>query len=123
MQALEALMETEKPYLDSKLKIADIADRLHTDSRAVSACLKATHDITFAAYVGRHRIMYAQEQLRRRPDMKMTALCTEAGFSNETSFFRTFKAITGMTPGEWVAAQQDAAPPRPAPTGAPAIPE
>jgi AraC-like DNA-binding protein len=30
----------------------------------------------------------------------------ESGFANETSFFRTFKAIVGMTPSEWKSSNQ-----------------
>jgi AraC-like DNA-binding protein len=35
--------------------------------------------------------------------MKIAALSTASGFANETTFFRAFKALTGMTPKEWMA--------------------
>lgn len=35
--------------------------------------------------------------------MKMAIIAAEAGFSSEATFFRNFKAVTGMTPREWLA--------------------
>lgn len=40
-----------------------------------------------------------------QPDAKLTTVSMESGFANETSFFRVFKAITGLTPKEWLASQ------------------
>ena len=33
---------------------------------------------------------------------KIADIYIESGFANEGSFFRTFKAVTGMTPKEWL---------------------
>jgi AraC-like DNA-binding protein len=38
--------------------------------------------------------------------MKITEVFLSSGFANETTFFRIFKAVTGMTPNEWKANMQ-----------------
>jgi AraC-like DNA-binding protein len=40
--------------------------------------------------------------LTEHPDMKLMTVAHEAGFASEVSFFRTFKAVTGSTPKEWL---------------------
>ena len=42
-----------------------------------------------------------------QPNMKITEVFLNSGFANETTFFRIFKATTGMTPNEWKANGQD----------------
>lgn len=103
MARIDNLMKTRCIFLESKLKVSDVAEMLGTDTRSVSTCIKTQRETTFSAYVNNFRIDYAKQLLRENPERKMAALCTEVGFSNETSFFRTFKALTGMTPGEWIA--------------------
>lgn len=39
--------------------------------------------------------------MRDHPDMRLAEVADESGFSNEQSFFRSFKTRTGLTPGEW----------------------
>lgn len=97
------LMEEQKVYLNSNLKVGDVAVELDVPSRMVSDSIKANRGCSFAQFINGYRIEYAKQLLRNRPDAKMTAVYVESGFSNEMSFFRTFKAFTGMTPKEWMA--------------------
>lgn len=41
----------------------------------------------------------AQELLRNYPDKLLSEVASESGFISEKSFFRTFKDVTGVTPG------------------------
>ena len=103
MQRLDQLMEEKKLYLQSDLKVSDVAKMLHTTRRNVSECITARHEYTsFAHFVNGYRVKHAQQLLRQHPDMKTSSVGLESGFANEPSFFRTFKTITGMTPREWV---------------------
>ena len=102
MQRLCLLMEEQKPFLNSELKVSDVAALLGTNNRYISESIKSTRNITFAQFINTYRISYAQQLLRQQPTMKMTEVYIKSGFANETSFFRTFKAHTGMTPKEWL---------------------
>jgi len=51
--------------------------------------------------VNGYRIRYAQERMLQEPSKPLSEIYEEAGFSNENSFFRAFKAETGQTPTEW----------------------
>jgi AraC-like DNA-binding protein len=95
------LMENEKPYLNSELKVADVAEMAGTNSRNVSDCIKAARGCSFSQFVNAYRIDYAKQLLVSEPDIKVAAVALQSGFANEMSFFRTFKAITSMTPKEW----------------------
>ena len=103
MQRITQLMEQEKPYLSNELKVSDIADKLGTSSRNISDCIKNSTDNTFANFINVYRINYAKQLMRQQPDMKISEVFLSSGFANETTFFRIFKAITGMTPNEWKA--------------------
>jgi AraC-like DNA-binding protein len=35
--------------------------------------------------------------------MKLVAVIEQSGFASESTFFRTFKAVTGLSPKEWLA--------------------
>lgn len=100
MPRLRQLMEEERLFLNSELKVSDVATRLGTNVRYVSGCLKA-EGINFNSFVNTYRVAYAQQLLQRQPDIKMAAVAAESGFSGTSSFFRTFKAVTGVTPSEW----------------------
>ena len=103
MQRVVQLMEQEKPYLSSELKVSDLADRLGVNSRNLSDCIRNSTGSTFANFINAYRIDHAKALMRQQPDMKISEVFLSSGFANETTFFRIFKAVTGMTPNEWKA--------------------
>ena len=103
IQRIEALMEQERVFLRNDLKVLDVAEALHTSSRTVSECIKAQRGYTFTRFVNGYRIEYAKQLMRNQSDTKMITIALNSGFTNETSFFRTFKALVGNTPSEWMA--------------------
>lgn len=101
MQRIIRLMEEQRLYLDSDLKLADVATALGVHQNEVSHCVNYDKVHTFSRFVNGYRIEYAKQLILRKPGIKMTQVAIESGFSNETTFFRTFKTIVGMTPSEW----------------------
>ena len=101
MQKICALMDSQKLYLNSDLKLNDVADALNTNRNVISSCINSQRGCSFSQFVSGYRIDYAKELMRRQPDIKVSEVWMVSGFSTETSFFRTFKAVTGMTPNEF----------------------
>ena len=107
MQRINELMETQKPYLNSELKVSDIADIFGIHRNEISACINSQKGCTFSQYINGYRIEHAKRQLRESPMKKVHAIWMESGFASEQTFFRIFKSNTGMTPKEWISSQND----------------
>lgn len=101
-QRLNEIMATQQPYLIPGLKLQDLAKALGISRRELSECIAATQGCAFASYINRYRIEHAKHLLLTRPNMKIGSVGIESGFANETSFFRTFRSLTNMTPKEWI---------------------
>lgn len=101
MQRINDVMEREKSYLDSNLKLSDVAAYLGTNRNTISNCINSQLGCSFSQFVNNYRIKHAQTLMHIRPDMKISEVWSSSGFTTESSFFRTFKAVTGMTPSEW----------------------
>ena len=101
MRSICELMEREHLYLNNKLKLSDVAERLGSNRNSISACINNQLNCSFSQFIGKYRVEYAQQLMRNKPDMKTTEVWMQSGFTTEVSFFRTFKAFTGMTPNEW----------------------
>lgn len=101
MQYINDVMESQKLYKNSELKLSDLANAVGSNRRAVSDCINSQVGYSFNQYVNTFRTEHAKRIIRQYPDRKLSDIYVESGFANETSFFRTFKAMTGMTPKEW----------------------
>lgn len=102
MNRIIKLMEEERFYLKPDLQIIHVAEALGVHRNTVSSCINSQQGCTFSQFVNEYRLRHAKQLMCDNPDMKISVVGLESGFANERSFFRSFKAATDMTPGEWM---------------------
>lgn len=102
IERIRELIENKKLFLNSELKITDIADTLGIHRNIVSDAINSQTGFSFNQYISNYRVEHAKSLLHQDPNKKLSSISAESGFANEQSFFRTFKAITGKTPKEWI---------------------
>ena len=101
LQRVCQLMEEQHLYLNSGLKLSDVATAVGCNRSVLSACINDLRHCSFSQFVNTYRVEHAKQLLLSNPDKRASEVWMESGFANETTFFRTFKAIVGMTPSEW----------------------
>lgn len=101
MARMTALMEEQELFRQPGLRIADIAALLGTNTTYISAALNGESGESFFQFITSYRIRYAKKLMQLHPDKLMSEVAEESGFYSDRSFFRNFKAMTGMTPSEW----------------------
>ena len=102
MARITALMEEQEYYRRKGLTLNDVAQALGTNTNYVSKCINASTGGSFTDFVNGYRVRYAQALLRTHPEALLSDVWDQAGFSSDASFFRNFKALTGMTPAQWI---------------------
>ena len=107
MQRIDQLMQQDRLYLNSQLKVGDIAKLLHLHRNAISACINSQTGYTFTQYVNHYRIDHAKQMMREKPHKKISTIWMESGFGSEQTFFKTFRTITGLSPKEWISQIND----------------
>ena len=105
LQSVCELMESEKMFLDKNLRISDVATILKTNTSYLSDSINKEKGLSFSQFVNSYRVDHAIQLMRQHPGEKLSNVALASGFANETSFFRSFKAITGMAPREWIKKQ------------------
>lgn len=103
MSRIIALMEEEQLFRKKDLRVAEIANRLGTNTTYVSACINSQIGQSFNTFVTSYRIAFAKQLMKEQPEMMMSQVSEESGFTSERSFFRNFKSSTGQTPSQWKA--------------------
>ena len=99
------LMEKDELWRQKGLKVSDLATRLGTNATYISACINGQAGKSFPEFLNDYRLRHAQKLMTEQPDKLLSEVAEESGYSNEQSFFRSFKARTGLTPQEWKASR------------------
>ena len=107
MQRICQLMDEKQLYLQQGLKVSDIASALGINSRYVSDCVKAVKGCSLTQFVNEYRVEHAKRLLLECPEMKISTVAVESGFTNDKAMTRYFKEQTGMTPTEWKTNKQN----------------
>ncbi len=102
----QQLMRDEQLFLQPRLSLDDVADRLGTNKFYVSKLVNNAYNLGFPELINTLRIDYAEQYILNNRDVKQEVIARECGFVSASSFNTTFKKITGLTPKVWIASRQ-----------------
>lgn len=103
-QELEQVLAAEKLYLESDLKLEDLAKKLNVNARTLSEIINQGIGKTFFDLINDYRIEHTKELMKANTDKRKTILefMYESGFNSKSSFNTAFRKYTGATPTEWM---------------------
>lgn len=96
-------VETKRPYLDSMLKIDDLALRVSLSPKLLSTLINREFEVNFFEYINGHRLKEIKSYLAdpEMSDHSVIELAFRAGYNSKSSFNRLFKLETGITPSQY----------------------
>jgi AraC-like DNA-binding protein len=99
---IKQLVEEEKLYLNPKLSIKDIAERLKTNVNYVSRAINNKAENNFFEFINKYRVREYERVviLPEKANYTLLAIALECGFNSKASFNRIVKDTTGLTPIE-----------------------
>jgi AraC-like DNA-binding protein len=102
-QALIQLMETEEPYTNNELTLADLADSLAITPHNLSEILNTQLQQNFYDFINQYRIEKVKRDLAdtRKSHLKILSIAFDAGFNSKTAFNTIFKQNTHLTPSDY----------------------
>ena len=103
-QQIQTLLVEEKRFLESSLRVIDIARELDVPEYRIRAImLNHFNAKNFNHYVNQMRIEYAKSILSAadKRDWPVLVVGIESGFASAAPFTRAFKEFVGCTPGQY----------------------
>lgn len=104
---IEKLMAGQKPYRDADLKLGGLASMLNIPAHQLSQLLNDNLGKSFTTYINEFRISEACQLIALRPNITLEQIGYEVGFNSKSTFFASFKKITGTTPAAYQLSQTD----------------
>ncbi len=100
---LEHLMQEKKPYLNSKLLKAELAEMLGVSNPEIARLLNENIGMNFFEYINYYRIkeFVALAKTEKGKTLTFFGLAQEAGFNSKTTFNKSFKKLMGASPKEY----------------------
>jgi AraC-like DNA-binding protein len=97
------LCNTEKPFLNAQVNIADLSEKLSISTKHLSQVINQSFNKSFFDFINSYRVQEAQQILKESRDDKLTVLevMYEVGFNSKSSFNTAFKKESGQTPTEF----------------------
>lgn len=103
LHILKNYMEEEKPFLQDKLSIKELANSLEMPARQLSQLINEAFGQNFYEFINSYRIREAERLFKEGMGEKLsvTGIAYEVGFSSKSSFYTAFKKMTGSTPAAY----------------------
>ncbi len=100
---ITAFMEEEKGFMDSKLSLTSLAEKLEIPKQYISEILNTHMNTNFQDFVNGYRIEAFLERLNdaKYSNLSLVGIANDVGFSSKSNFYATFKKLKGVTPTEY----------------------
>ncbi|MEP0262532.1 helix-turn-helix domain-containing protein [Dokdonia sp.] len=100
-ETLTVYFDENKPYLNSELRLDDLAEKLNLSRHHTSQIINEHFDANFFDFINSYRIEEAKKSLTSKNDLSITDIIFSSGFNNRVSFYKAFKKHTGTTPSSY----------------------
>lgn len=96
-------MEKDKLYLNGKLSIHNVSERLNIPQQYISEVLNVHMDTSFQDFINQYRVEEFINRLKNDQNNHYTlmGIATDVGFNSKSSFNAIFKKFKGLTPTEF----------------------
>ncbi len=101
---LDDLMKEENPYLNSELRLDDIASLLKVSRNHASQIINENYNLSFFDYINKYRVGEATKLLLNNEEgqLNITQIAYSSGFNNRASFYKAFKKFTDQSPTTYI---------------------
>jgi AraC-like DNA-binding protein len=106
LQRLLLFMEKEKPYLESKITLPQLASQFNTNPNYLSQIINELLNQNLYDFINKYRVDEFKERLENADALNYTlfGLAQNCGFSSKSTFHDVFKKHTGQTPAQYQSA-------------------
>lgn len=103
LQRLLDFMEKEKPYLESKITLPQLASQFDTNPNYLSQIINELLNQNLYDFINKYRVDEFKERLKNADALNYTlfGLAQNCGFSSKSTFHDVFKKQTGQTPAQY----------------------
>lgn len=103
LQRLLIFMEKEKPYLESKITLPQLASQFDTNPNYLSQIINELLNQNLYDFINKYRVDEFKERLENADALNYTlfGLAQNCGFSSKSTFHDVFKKHTGQTPAQY----------------------
>jgi len=104
-QKLTELMKTQKPYLEPKLTLGELADSLDISANHLSQIINQYEEKNFYDYINGYRVEEFKEKALKpeNRNYNILSIAYDSGFNSKSSFNQVFKKSVGKTPSQYLA--------------------
>lgn len=99
-QKLKTVCEGRRLYLDPELTREALCAAIKVNRTYLSRYLRE-EGTTYYQYINKLRIEYAVQLMRDEPNLSLIDVCMRSGFSNTSTFRRSFRDLKGCLPSEY----------------------
>lgn len=101
IKRLGNIMATEELYKDANLKSSDVAKKIQVTTHQFSQLLNDNLGKNFSQFINEYRINAATKMLASDDKLTLEAIGYECGFNSKSTFYTSFKKLTGKTPSQF----------------------
>jgi len=101
-EKLVKIMEEEKPYLEPKLSLSELAQGMGISPNHLSQVINQEAKMNFHDFVNRYRVDEFLQMAPEKTHYSLLALALESGFNSKSSFNYIFKKQKGLSPSQYL---------------------
>lgn len=96
-------MDKEKPYLNPKLNLYELAGQLDLSINQLSQIINQKAKVNFHDFVNQYRVEEFLRNAEKKQHFSLLALALESGFNSKSTFNSIFKKFKGLSPSQYLA--------------------
>ncbi len=94
-------IETEKPFTDNELRLAQLADQVGYSTHLLSKVINKKSGKNFNNFINDYRLLEAEKLLKSSLEYSVKSIYFDVGFNNKVTFYKAFKQKHNCTPTEY----------------------